>query len=310
MACNVKRNKKGGVVKVVLDRVSTSLQTRELLNENDSTNKRIDETTDRIIEGRTEIRQLNPKEEQGRIKGGREAIRASLLVGTDESTSGRDEQTSRVRQEELLEESAKERGLWVEESTIVEEWEFIDKGEEAKIYKSDKEGKINKVLYYNTLDDTTPSKAIMERIALHNYMSPETSYTLIGYTKNTEQGFGFIMEQNFIDKGEDLTQEELNKWMKDELDLEPMDSFGRYYGNSSYLLDDMHLKNAIKSTDGQIYLIDTQFSLNEVGEGYGGERTYIEAVSVVEENNTTSKELEQKIQDMYLSGELETNCAI
>ena len=252
---------------------------QDIINEKEEMNyEELRNVAGRVIEGTATITRLDSKEEQGRISGGRRNVEASILLGANAETERGDGTTVSGRgesqaPEKLLERYAKDTGCWYDYDEDIRKWEFYDRGQEAVIFKGDR-GFINKVLFYNSLDDITPLRALDDRISLHNYLSPETHYELLGFTKKDGR-FAFVLKQPFIQKTGKVTEQELVSYMKENFDMESLDTGNRTFHNSNYTLDDMHLKNVIKGRKGVLYLIDTQFSLNEKGEGIGGVREYI-----------------------------------
>ena len=101
-----------------------------------------------------------------------------------------------------------------------------------------------------------------DRIALHNFFSPETNLKVVGYGVNTDNEFGIVVKQPFI-KGDALTEDDIEgylnkvgfKKVKDIVATTEY-TFGDFY------LGDMHDGNAIRTDSGTVILIDVDGRLN------------------------------------------------
>jgi len=217
-----------------------------------------------------EIKRLSPEEEQGRIRGGSTNVEATkILRGYEISDSTEPEQIDKLisKQEDLLTKYAKKNGKWIDYDKISDK-ESFGGGEEANVFMNKDGVSVTKVYDYQ-LFSISPLEFIDNRISLHNHLFPDTAYELIGFTNNPNRGFSFIVKQPFID-GEntptDKISEELNK-------MGFKDIGGNTYVSDDYIIDDLHKRNVF-TKDGRLYFIDTVVSLNEEGEGYGGNRKY------------------------------------
>ena len=141
-------------------------------------------------------------EEQGRTKGGRRNVEASLLLSANERANSK-EQGSNVRekQEDLLKAYAIENSIWFTEDSFSDN-DFIDEGTESKVYTSPKDKYVRKTINYKRYSKT-PQEFLDNRISLHNYLFPETNYELIGFTEvedfTGKKTFAFVVEQPFIE---------------------------------------------------------------------------------------------------------------
>jgi len=291
-----------------------SPKTLAIITKNTEQNKpdyeHIRKTADEIIRGSKHIERLSPKEEQGRIKGGRVNVEATLLLRGTEVTSSEDGEGVAelvTAQEKILEDYAKDNGLWVEHSTIEKDWKFLDNGEEAKMYRID-DSYVNKVYDYQVMS-LSPLEFIDNRISLHNFMFEGTSYELTGFTK-TKRGLSFIVKQPYIRNYSKTPIDNIRKEME-KRGFKKLDN--KSYYNDNYLVEDLHEKNVITKDDtGKLYFIDTVISLNEIGEGYGGVREYrnidvvdnkiekaFQTIKLGFEQGLVSQEIFEKAQKVY-----------
>lgn len=89
----------------------------------------IERTAEEIAYGYKTILRLPEIAEKGRILGGQNAIEASLVMASTETTNRAEPHvdTIRTRQETLLEEYAKYKNIWVDYSTeIAKKWEGVE----------------------------------------------------------------------------------------------------------------------------------------------------------------------------------------
>lgn len=141
-------------------------------------------------------------EEEGRCSGGRRNVEASIIASANERASSKEQ--GRTEKQELQEARliayAKNEGIW-RDSKLFTEDEMIAEGAEAKIFPSPNSGYLLKVVNYKRYSKT-PLEYLDNRITLHNYLFPDTVYTLVGLTETEDftgnRVFAFIVEQAFV----------------------------------------------------------------------------------------------------------------
>ncbi len=245
----------------------------------------VKEVAGRIRSGELRITRLKPREEQGRIAGGRRNVEASIIIGAEASAnqaaSGgrrptRKEKLAYNKSVELkLEKYARGEGIWFDYDEFARNHRYLAKGEESHVYE-DKDIKfILKVMNYD-FDDYGISLQdyIDNRISLHNYLFPESKYEVVGFTRNNEGGFRFILRQPFI-IGKAVHPSTRKAFMKRVLgansELDP-----EQYANPDYHIWDLHLGNLLQNEKGDVFVIDSLLELNTPGRGLDGEREYEE----------------------------------
>lgn len=215
----------------------------------------------RIQRGSLEIRRLNPKAEQGRIAGGQRTLEASVLLGADDQHRQKASQGSgqsvesrsdtRERQEKLLENYAKREGIWYDWNKFFHNKHFT-RGGEAFVYKQTENAVAKTIDYRHINGGLTPQQFIDDRIALFNYIFPETKYELMGFTRDANGKFRFLVKQPFID-AHGVSRAEVAAAMK----VAGFESDGyETYKSSLYHVFDVHEKNAAKDAQGRVYVID------------------------------------------------------
>lgn len=243
-----------------------------------------------IIAGRALFTRLNAAEEQGRIRGGRANVEATLLLGRNAGAGRNVEEAEQKlesgRQERILKKWATENGYWIDYSRLSWDLPKVDAGAEALVFMKDG-NTLTKVIFYDSgVDDysATPLEFLDNRISLYNYLSPATAYTLVGFTEFRRNSFsliwqgssfGFVVEQPIIKSARETiaTQEEIERYMKLKYDAVPVENSADFV-SCNYKFFDMHDRNVLKLSDDLFFLIDAQTSLNEIGDEYGGTRVY------------------------------------
>ena len=216
----------------------------------------------RIERGEQEIRRLNPEVERGRIAGGRRNVEATLILAADARASektnasrgtGVDSVSDTARRQEgILEKYAKQNDIWFKQGHFPDRL-YIDKGGEAIVYRKD-ENRVVKLIDPRQIDKSlTPQTFLDNRIALFNYLFPESHYEVMGFMRDDNGKFRVIVTQPFI-QGEPIKQQsDVDAFMKSK----GLQRTGRQsYANDLYEVHDLHEKNVIKGKDGTIYVID------------------------------------------------------
>lgn len=216
----------------------------------------------RVVSGEQAIERLDPEGERGRIAGGERTLEATILLAADEArrqtaspgggayVASRSD-AARSRQEKLLEGYAKREGIWYDWNKFFRDKHFT-RGGEAFVYKQS-ESTVAKTVDYRHIDKSlTPLGFLDNRIALFNHIFPGTKYELMGFTKDPNGKFRFLVKQQFIDV-HGVSEADVAAFMK-EKGFKPTER--ESYSNGIYNVFDVHAKNAAKDADGRIYIID------------------------------------------------------
>ena len=214
----------------------------------------IDNYTNDILNGRTNIHRFNLQEHAGLCTAGAPLIgaytvcsyaRASLessRVSPESQESSPSNWEIDAKQEEVLQQWAEAKKLWIPES---EKWIIstfgpkIAQGAEAKVYY--KEGDIS-VVKERTSIYATLSKAL-EAIVLHNALFPETPMSVIGFTRDSEGLFRIILTQPYIDCLRLATKAEIDEMVGVKGFHDNGDGNGVNYISDRLHLEDMHPAN-------------------------------------------------------------------
>jgi len=227
----------------------------------------------RIIGGTAKITRLDPEEERGRIAGGRRNVEATLVLGTTFAAHQGKQSGSCFNLNDL---SALQKGELKQYAEYVEQ-----EGEK---------------LWYSGVD----FEFLDDRISLYNYLFPETSYELVGFTDNPfdDNFISFIVRQKEIEGAtllrqlktvarylretrkevENKLQEAIIRHLKEKFDANPAYT-SNTYSNSNYIIRDLHFENVmavgnvLTNPQEHLYIIDANVSLN-TDKINGGTREY------------------------------------
>ena len=185
---------------------------------------------------------------------------------TNQSTSGMERTAAETqderneRQERLVEQWAKEQGIWYEnaDTQLAQQYgEPIGNGQESVVYGDEQNHKVIKSK--NTLQYHDLQEALIG-IELHNQLFPESALSVIGFGKDAEDGFVIIIEQPFITTNEFLSQTEIDEYVEKTLNGgftndNTQGLHGRYSNDSIYLRD-LHEGNVVRTPQGNTIVID------------------------------------------------------
>ena len=229
--------------------------------------KLIDEYTNAILNGRTNLTRFNQQEHAGLCTAGASLIGAYVVCDYARRSieSGGDVAESKgspanweidAKQEELVQQWAKAKGLWFSnpEKLLTSVYgPMIAQGAEAKVYYKTGDTSVVKerTSIYSTL-----SKAF-EAIVLHNALFPETPMSVIGFTRDSDELFRFILTQPYIGCKRLATKEEIDKMVAAKGFRDNYNGNGINYIGDRLYLEDMHPANVfIDTISGQPICID------------------------------------------------------
>lgn len=159
-------------------------------------------------------------------------------------------------QERLIEEWAKAARLWVESSDKVIKEGFgpmIAQGAEAMVYYKD--GATSVVKERASIYSTT--QKALDAIALHNYLFPETTMHVIGFTRDADGLFRIILTQPYVRCLRLATKSEIDTLVFGKGFLDNRSGQGVNYISDRIVLEDMHPANVfIDEVSSQAICID------------------------------------------------------
>lgn len=269
------------------DKAPGSLLHSLLDNQNNINYEEVRRLAGLVISGTVKIERLNRIEETGRIEGGRRNVEASLIIqAAKRKAAGGNAKAIRTwadykelmkLQEAALEEYAKKEDIWYNYIEFEQNYGLYDQGMEAEVfYDIESEDHLIKAIGFNWIRQITPEKFIDDRISLYNYLFPESKYVLLGFTRDNKGFLKFVVRQQFMERGGDVSVTELEAHNFEKLNMKAVNDNKTKYANEDHIIDDLHLKNIIKLHSGHITFIDTIPSLNTMEDLLDANRNYLE----------------------------------
>ena len=147
---------------------------------------------------------------------------------------------------------AKGNGLWIPFDDVFNLGNPGKGGNENETYFSP-EGNIYKV---NNLMNSGDIASLLERLLLHNQIFPETAYELVGFTGFEGRSVYPIVRQRAINNPTEAIPEEIEAYMTS-LGFTKISE--TEYANNEVIVSDLHPRNVLKDSDGDIYVVDAEF---------------------------------------------------
>lgn len=252
-------------------------------NFNDVTLQRIDNYIDNATDRNRFYRPLSQRLPERAVsavsEGGRTGAVDALFSRICESTVPANERTRaegrrkiEARKEECLEGWAKATGNWHESvADFTANTTPVDNGTDSDVYLSDDGGSVIKVSKGKFDNRKFPSD--IDQVTLFNFVFPQSAYRILGYGR-VDGKFVRFLEQPFVDFSESqpLTTEERVDYMG-RLGFEPRNKEKTVFSNGEIVVSDLQKGNIVRSTDGNIRVIDADVKLHT--KDIGGTYTYL-----------------------------------
>lgn len=233
-----------------LDAIYTSIQDNGF---SERTIDLIDNYTNNILNGKTDLIQFNQQEHAGLCRAGEVLIgayivcnyaRTSLEASSDAGTSKASPPNWEIDelQEKLVQDWAEAKNLWSDtaEQDIESEYgSMIAKGAEAKVFYRDGDTSVIKIRtsIYATLERA------FESIVLHNSLFSETPMNVIGFTRDEDGLFRTILTQPYIGYKRLATKQEIDNMVSQKGFRDNYNGQGVNYIGDRLHLEDMHPAN-------------------------------------------------------------------
>ena len=173
---------------------------------------------------------------------------------------------SEDKQDRAIERFARDKGMWTDDLTQHCKDEFGERfshGMESDVYDGG-----DSVVKMMTLRLAKSPVAMLERIALHNRLFPDTQMQIVGFGRANRYGepdgrLGFLVRQRKVefDEGETTTAD-VAEFMQ-RLGFEPGERKSTYVSpDGSLLATDMHRENVVKAKDGKMAVLDSLVKIN------------------------------------------------
>ena len=221
-----------------------------------------------IENGKVTYKRFPQEASRGMYQGGTANATASILLSSNESSSGnaslsvseryeRDKRQQPI-QERIIESWAKAKSIWHDNLDTINGKELFAEGGEAKVFANDGDTKVIKIL--STEYFITPQFAL-DRITLHNTLFPEAALKITGFGRNSKGEFQFLVEQPFI-QGTPATQAEIDRFITKAGFTKSTKDKGNTFITDDLYVSDLHDENVIKTPNGNLIVIDADLRLN------------------------------------------------
>ncbi len=243
---------------------------------------KLEQYAEQIINGRILFKRYTSAEQHGCAAGGRVNVVASLLTGAetqaDQLIASGDRFKRSVQraqtQAAFIERWANRAGCWVEniDKAFVQAFgEQLAEGGEAHIYDNG-----NTIIKRIGLDYYILPELALDRISLHNALFPETRMVVLGFGRTSGGDFQIIVQQPFI-HGTFMSDEEICTYAES-LGFQLINPGNWTFATPDIYLSDLHDENVIKSSKGNIFVIDCDVRINTPELNCGGVRTLTQEI--------------------------------
>lgn len=195
---------------------------------------------------------------QGKVSSGNDqlvqAVKAHLETGTRTSGHTEEKQPVRAIEERALINFAEANNLWVPADTF---GEYVTEGAEQRVYfpvNADYVVKVADAIFYATWID------YFNNLLIHNFLFPDTAYTLIGFYLNDEK-FYAVLKQLFIKSTQPTDLSAVREFMLSNgfLHKRNNDYFHPFLG---IIIEDLHDENVLTNS-GVLFFVDTVFYITD-----------------------------------------------
>lgn len=155
----------------------------------------------------------------------------------------------------IAEAMARSKGMWVDLSEISCLGTPFPSGVENDVYLNPHGNVIYKV---NNLMTSKTLLSLFFRLNLHNSIFPQTAYMLQGFTGFGNGSIYPILRQDFIPNEREATPIEIDMYMSA---LGFKKHSATMFSNENVEVSDLHPRNVLRDSDGDLYVIDAEFRL-------------------------------------------------
>jgi len=252
---------------------------RLIIDENFSSEglAKLEAYAEQFINGTLVYKRFSPAEQHGCTAGGTTNVIATILTGADvtancefsEKRSFKEECERGKTQEAIIEQWSRKVGCWFDnaDELLTEKLgEQLTEGGEAHVFKNG----------YNLvkaigLDYYIQPILALDRISLHNAYFPETKMNVIGFGRFCNGKFHIIIEQSYI-QGEQMSDDEISSFAQN-IGFKLYNPKNWTFATPEIYLSDLHDENVIRSSEGNIFVIDCDIRINTPELRCGGIRT-------------------------------------
>lgn len=180
-------------------------------------------------------------------------LRRRIKEGTGDAQANLQALPSLMDEALVAEALARSKEMWVDMSQITSLGTPFPSGVENEVYLNSHGNVIYKV---NNLMTSKTLLALFDRLILHNSIFPQTGYRLKGFTGFGRGSIYPILRQDFIPNEREATPVEIDMYMS-ALGFQKLSAAA--YSNGDVEVSDLHPRNVLRDSDGDLYVIDAEF---------------------------------------------------
>ena len=154
-------------------------------------------------------------------------------------------------EQRAAEDYAKSEGMWIPMDNIFDLGTPGPSGNENDTYVSD-----DIVYKVNNLLNCGSISRLLEKIACHNVLFPNTFYRIYGFTGFDGRSVMPILQQGLVKDATSATQIMIDTYMS-ALGFVKQNEVGRY-SNATYIVWDLVPRNVLVDADGDMYVVDAE----------------------------------------------------
>ena len=192
--------------------------------------------------------------ENSRIHEVADELRRRCQLYEAQLRDGQNDVSSLDVEQRIVEQYAKENGIWIPMSDVFELGVPGPSGNENDTYVS------NDIIYkVNNLLNSGSILRLLDRVMWHNNLFYDTAYSLFGFTGFDGRTIMPVLKQLLVKDAIPATPVEIETYMA-ALGFIKKNDEGRYT-NSEYEVWDLVPRNVLKDKDGDIFIIDAEIAL-------------------------------------------------
>ena len=146
---------------------------------------------------------------------------------------------------------------------------MFSKGSESRVYLSTERIIVTKYIDPYQRNDGGLYMALIN-ISIFNHLFPDAAYSVIGYSRDSNERFRIVVEQPFIYGREYTFEDYLRNGVEArvvdmfaDMGMEPIEGDTTTFANEKYYVRDIHYGNVIELKDGKLVVIDANATYNE-----------------------------------------------
>lgn len=237
---------------------------------------KLEEYAEWFFSGKLVYERFSSAEQFGCVNGGATHVIASLLAGAEVEADSLTAPVGSFKREfecaeaqaKRIENWAKVVGCWIDDtdkslSQLL--GKQIAEGGEAHVFDNGES-----VVKSIGLDYFIYPELAFDRISLHNAYFSQCTIQVLGYGRDSLGHFQIIVQQPFI-QGSKMTDNEIESYAE-KLGYQLVNSSNWTYSTERIYLSDMHDENVIRSSRGNVFVLDCDIRINTPELKVGGKQ--------------------------------------